>query len=75
MNLKDKDKKKNKSVKFEKGYTATNKSIDDSIEDYTITSSKSIEDKLVEYTNLTHDELYIIPYSLVFRLLYVITYN
>jgi hypothetical protein len=48
-NYKDKDKKKNKSIKFEKGYTATNKSIDDSIEDYTTTSSKSIEDELVEY--------------------------
>jgi hypothetical protein len=63
INYKDKDKKKNKSVKFEKGYTTTNKSTDDSIEDYTTTSSKSIEDKLVEYANLTRDKLCIIPYS------------
>jgi hypothetical protein len=62
-NYKNKDKKKNKSVKFEQGHTTTNKSIDNSTEDYTTTSSESTEDELVEYTNLTRDELHIIPHS------------
>jgi hypothetical protein len=62
-NLKDKDKKKNKSVKFEHGHAATNESTDDSTEDYTTTSSESTEDELVEYTNLTRDKLRTIPHS------------